>query len=344
MAAEQGARGRVYCPGWTRPVLEALRRHLACLRPVRYMPGMLNTWLSGEGRAGRLVLSLGDAVVLEYSGDEELGDDTYLALLGPRYLQYRLHHYTRGRIERSCGPDIVDEKGQTLLLALQRAVARPRGGGLELCGTNNTIIPLSDESVLSIALAHASGEPVESGGEEEAPWYFDRSIRPRLGRARLRIYAAGWGPEGLEAGWLEIEALHPDPSVLGEPRPHLIFIEWDRQARTTKVAASPLYSLTDHYSTALELASILLLAKARETPGDDPERLAKKVYKKLSRHYEKLGLQRPEGGLQALLQEYPLAGRGNGPLPVCRECEVQARYPGVLMLESSLRTGTLLLL
>ena len=339
-----GASGRVYCPGWTRGVLSLLRRHVACLRPLRFMPGMLNTWLSGEGRAGRLAVSLGDTMALLYGGEGELSEDSiYLALLGPRYLQYRLHHYTNGKLMGKCDPDTVPETGQILTVSLLRAAARPRAGDLELCGTGNTIAPLGDDLLLTVAMAHVWGEPLE--GEGEAPWYFDRSLSPRLGRAVLHFYAAGWSGEGLTAGELRVEALHPDPSVLGEPRPHLVFIEWDRSERKARVSASPLYSLSDKYSRALMLAATLLLARARG-PAEDSVRLARKVYKKVSRHYERIGLERPEGGIQALLEEFPeaLAGGSLGPAPLCERCGAASSLAGVEMLASSLRTGALLLL
>ncbi len=346
MATTSGA--RPYCPGWTRGVLEKLRRHVACVRPLRYQPGMLNTYLNlASERVERIVHSLGDTVVLEYRGEDSVRDDRLYAVeLGPRYLQYRLIHYTRGRVLRSCPVESIEERVYVQLLSYQRLAARTRPDGtVEICGTNNTIIPEGENVIIGVALAH----PVEVEaleGEEEAPWFFDERLSPTLRRAKARFRAVGYVGESLESADIEVESLHPEPGPEWASKPHLVFSRWDKESRSLKLWLMPLYSFQEDYSKALALSSVVLLTGARVEGGEVGLREAKKTYKKISKHLERAGLPRLEGGLQALLEAYPesLHGETIGPPEACSGCQAQQTLAGYGMILGSLRTGALLIL
>ena len=339
---------RPYCPGWTRGILERLRRHVACVRPLRYQPGMLNTYLDlSGGRVERVVHSLADTIVLEYRGEDSVADDALYAVeLGPRYLQYRLVHYTRGRVLRRCPVESVEERVHIQLLSYQRLAARIRPGGTaEICGTNNTIVPEGDNVLLGVALAHpVSIEAIE--GEEEAPWFFDQRLSPTLRRVRARFHAVGYVGEGLESADIDVDALHPEPGPEWASKPHIVFSRWDREARSLKIWLMPLYSYQEEYSGALTLSSVALLAGAKSQAGGAGVKEAKKVYKKLSKHLERAGVPRLEGGLQALLEAYPESLRGEtiGPPPACTACQARETLAGYEMILNSLRTGALLIL
>ena len=155
MPSIYGAR-RSLCPVLGPRTLHSMRRHRTCGRPLRLLPGMLDTHLSQSGRIERILFLPDDLFIVEYRGEGSVSDDAvYILELGPRYAQYRLDYYTRGRVLSSCEPPVLDEDALIGLLGLQRLLARRRPDGrVELCGTNNTIMPEGDDAVYSVGLIH----------------------------------------------------------------------------------------------------------------------------------------------------------------------------------------------
>ena len=351
MSQARGAR-RSFCPILGPRTLGGMRRHRTCGRPLRFLPGMLDTHLSQSGRAERLLFLPDDLFVVEYRGEGNVSDDAVYSLeLGPRYAQYRLDYYTQGRVLGSCEPPSIDEDMLAGLLGLQRLLARRRPDGrVELCGTNNTIIPEDDNTLYSVGLLHVV-ELRESEGWGPPPWFVDRSLAPRLSVVEATVHAVGWVEEGLASEDLVLTALHPDPS--GAPKgPHLAFAEWNKETRSLSLTLLPLYSLLEEYSTALSLGSLYLLTVAR-VEGSPLLRDLRKTYKKLSRHLEKAGASRPQGGVPGLLESppgkaYSISGE-ESPVElvgVCSACE-GSRPPGwagLRVLAESLASGALLIL
>ena len=346
------SRAASMCPGLSPRFLGLLRRRTTCARPLRFLPGMLNTFLDMSSEAlSRVLYFPGDLFVISAEGDYR-DDKIYVLETGPRYTQYRLHYYTRARPLGSCDPLAVPEGAWIGGLGLQRLVARERGGEIELCGTNNTIAPLDEaqNSLLSVALL-----PVpyleDLGGAEEPPWYIDRELAPSLYRVKARLVMAGWAGEGLRSATADVEALHPSPGD-SQGRPHLAFIHWHRQERRLSVVLVPLYSYVEEYSASLALGSVYLLSLARS--GEATLRELRKTYKKLAKHLEEAGAPRPEGGVPGLLSQAPgqfyAPGRGEearvGVRDACRQCVPSHRptLAGLEVLRNSLSTGSLLVL
>ncbi|MCE4624415.1 MAG: hypothetical protein F7C35_00935 [Desulfurococcales archaeon] len=349
---------RPRCPGWHPSILSRLRRHTTCYRPLRFLPGLLNSYLDlGPGRASRILYTPGDMLVLEYNGEGSVDEDNiYVLETGPRYTQYRLHHYTKGKIVGSCDPTSVPDAEMISLFTYQRLTARPRAAeGLELCGINNSIVPVDErgDRLLSWGLVHPLDlKPVEGG--EPAPWYVDSTLAPELSKVEVTLGATGYVGESLASETVVVEALHPAPEdyMEGEtPRPHLAVVEWDRVERSLKLVLLPLYSYTEEYRSASLLSTIYLLSIARERGSHVDERELRKTYKKISKTLEKFGLPRPEGGVPALIRS-PVGGAyrvrddkvelGDP----CKHCipAHRATRAGLDVIVSSLETGSLLIL
>ncbi len=293
--------------------------------------------------------------MLEFRGEGDLNDDNiYIAEVGPKYLQYRLHHYTKGKVISECNPLLPGEEVFIALLGLQRFICREIRGSLELCGTNNSIVPEGQDSTLSIGLLHVK-DGKRSGESAEIPWFVDPNLAQQLEKVKAVLPAAGWSEDGsLVYSEIEVEAYHPDPEILGEtPRPHLGFSIWNRKEKSLTLYLLPLYSHDKEYSRSLEAGTLYMLTKARI--GSEPTtRDLRKTYKKLSRTIERAGLPRVEGGAKALLdwgekglyilprKEDEKVALGNA----CTHCNPhpESTMAGLEVLLNSLESGSYLVL
>ncbi|MEB3788465.1 MAG: hypothetical protein GSR72_01060 [Desulfurococcales archaeon] len=296
------------CPYFRRGELEELRRHKACGRPFRYFPGGLNTVLdlSEDGFLSRLFHVYSDGLILSSLSLKGLVDGLYSIEYGPRYYHRNLNYYTEvSRVEKCTYPgyEFLD-KTSIFYLSMQKLMVRQSRDGPELCNTNNTISPLGENKTLSIGLVHAQVISEEQG-KVPAPEFVDKALQPELTLVTATMGVVGFQEDSLTLDKIMVNAIHPDPGyALERPMPHIAFIEWNRQTRERTLTLIPLYTYTVEYSYGLILSSLLLLSKHREETPINIYTIGsvRKLYKKMAKILDKLGLEKPEGGAPGLLE------------------------------------------
>ncbi len=333
------------CPIWSRGVLERLRRHVSCGRVFVYGPGLLNTPLDWgrDSVFSRVFYSWNDGVVLYYREFEgEIVDDLlYLIESGPRYFHYDLSEYGRGRLISSCAPESLDSLDQRSLLynGLLRLYTRERQGKLEVCGSNPSIIPLTDKKYLVVGFAFPRIEGIDLNSTMPTPSYLSETIVPNLYKVRALFTIVRIEDGSLSVEEAEFDAYHTDPEYIAsqeKPAPHIVFHEWDKSSGDSRLILSPLYTHHEEYAYSLLAGALLLLGAAHESESGSEWvfkadlKVLRKLYKKIAKHAERATGVRPEGGVLGLADYFSpwLASRDGEELVMhgpCSECERRLR-------------------